>query len=429
MRKVAPSVMVREQIEQTLCGGVDTETNLLSTLAQLGLKHIVQQALEQEQEDFLGRGRYERRQGAEKGRSYRNGYEDSTLATAEGEVSVRMPQVRGGGAPYRSKLMEFLSGNSEALERLVTEMYARGLSTRDVEECFRDASTGELMISRSAVSEITDRLWEDYRAFCERDLSEIEVEYLFLDAVYESLRRYGAKEGVLAAWCITTEGRKVLLHLAVGNKESEACWTEFLRNMVSRGLRMPTSVTSDGAPGLVNAIEGLFSKSLRIRCWYHKLGNIRSKLPAEGAEEVLAHARAVRDAPTYEAGEAQTASLIERFGEVYPAAVKSFTEDLEASLAHLKLPVRHRINVRTTNLLERSFLEERRRTKVIPRLMDEKSAMKLVFATLIRVSERWSRVSVSELERKQLKLLRRELSIDPPPDERREPRREGNEVA
>ncbi len=201
MRKVAPSVMVREQIEQTLCGGVDTETNLLSTLAQLGLKHIVQQALEQEQEDFLGRGHYERHrgeeEGAEKRRSYRNGYEDSTLATAEGEVSVRMPQVRGGGAPYRSKLMEFLSGNSEALERLVVEMYARGLSTRDVEECFRDASTGELMISRSAVSEITDRLWEDYRAFCERDLSEIEVEYLFLDAVYESLRRYGAKEGIL----------------------------------------------------------------------------------------------------------------------------------------------------------------------------------------------------------------------------------------
>jgi transposase-like protein len=70
------------------------------------------------------------------------------------------------------------------------------------------------MISRSAVSEITDQLWEDYRAFCERDLSEIEVEYLFLDAVYESLRRYGAKEGVLAAWCITTEGRKVLLALS-----------------------------------------------------------------------------------------------------------------------------------------------------------------------------------------------------------------------
>jgi putative transposase len=105
---------------------------------------------------------------------------------------------------------------------------------------------------------------------------------------------------------------------AVGNKESEACWVEFLRDMVARGLRTPTSVTSDGAPGVVNAIEGLFSKSLRIRCWYHKLGNIRTKLAAEGAEEVLAHARAVRDAPTHEAGEAQAASLIERFGGAYP---------------------------------------------------------------------------------------------------------------
>lgn len=428
MRKVPPSVMVREQIDQALFSeGLDAETNLLSTLAQLGLSYLVQQALEQEQEDFLGRGHYERR-SKEAQRAYRNGYEEAALATAEGEVDVRVPQVRGSSTPYRSRLMEFLSGNSEALERLVVEMYARGLSTRDVEECFRDEATGELMISRSAVSQITDQLWEDYRAFCERDLSEIEVEYLFLDAVYESLRRYVAKEGILAAWCITTEGRKVLLHLAVGNKESEACWVEFIRDMMARGLRMPTSVTSDGAPGLLNAIEGLFEKSLRVRCWYHKLGNIRSKVPEEGAEELLAHARAVRDAPTYESGEAQAASLIERFGDLYPAAVKSFADDLEASLAHLKLPIRHRINVRTTNLLERSFLEERRRTKVIPRLMDEKSAMKLVFATLIRVSERWSRVSVSELERKQLKLLRRELGIDPPPDERRERTREGNEV-
>lgn len=96
----------------------------------------------------------------------------------------------------------------------------------------------------------------------------------------------------------------------------------------------------------------------------------------------------------------------------------------------LKVPVRHRINVRTTNLLERSFVEERRRTKVIPRFTNEKSAMKLVFATLIRVSERWSRVSFSELDRQWLKLLRRELGIgSPAPDEKREVRREGSEVA
>ncbi len=200
--------------------------------------------------------------------------------------------------------MEFLQGNSDVLERLVVEMYARGLSTRDVEDAFRDA-TGELLISKSAVSEITDRLWEDYQAFCSRDRSGIEVEYLFLDAIYESLRRYGAKEGVLAAWCITADGRKVLLHLAVGNKESERCWTGFLRTMVSRGLRTPTTIICDGAPGLINAIGQVFPKSLRVRCRYHEMANIRSKLPAEAAQEVLAHARAVRDVPTLEAGQAK----------------------------------------------------------------------------------------------------------------------------
>ncbi len=323
--------------------------------------------------------------------------------------------MRGSKSPYRSRLMEFLDGNSEVLERLVVEMYARGLSTRDVEDCFRDA-TGELLISRSAVSEITDQLWEDYQGFRTRDLSEIDVSYLFVDGIYESLRHYGAKEGILCAWCITCDGRKVLLHLAVGNKESEACWTEFLRDMVGRGLKTPTSVTSDGAPGLLNAIAKVFSKSLRIRCWYHKLSNIRSKLPAEGAEEVLAHVRAVRDAPTLEAGEQAAATVIERFSDRYPAAMACLSDDLEASLAHLRLPVRHRINTRTTNLLERTFEEERRRSKVIPRFGDEKSAMKLVFATLMRVSDRWNRVSVSEIERQQLRLLRQQLGIDPPPE-------------
>jgi putative transposase len=323
--------------------------------------------------------------------------------------------VRGSDTPYRSRLMEFLDGNSDVLERLVVEMYARGLSTRDVEDCFRDA-TGDLLISKSAVSEITDQLWEDYQAFRTRDLSSIDVSYLFVDGIYETLRRYGAKEGILCAWCITSEGRKVLLHLAVGNKESEDCWTEFLRDMVGRGLKTPTSVTCDGAPGLVNAVSKVFSKSLRIRCWYHKLANIRAKLPAEGAEEVMAHVRAVRDAPTLEAGEQAAAAVIERFADRYPAAMACLSDDLEASLNHLRLPVRHRINTRTTNLLERSFEEERRRSKVIPRFGDEKSAMKLVFATLMRVSDRWNRVSVSDIERQQLRLLRQQLGIDPPPE-------------
>lgn len=414
MRRVPPSVVIREQLDRLLSEGVGGDDDLLGTLAELGLRYVLQQGLEQEQTDRLGRGHYQRRGADEPDRGWRNGYEEATLRTAEGKVRVQVPQVREGEGPYRSRLMEFLDHNTGVLERLVAEMYARGLSTRDVEDCFRDA-TGELVISRSAVSEITDRLWEDYQAFCERDLGAIEVEYLFCDAIFESLRRYGAKEGVLAAWCITAEGRKVLLHLAVGNKESEACWTEFLRDLRRRGLRDPVTVTTDGAPGLCNAVEAVFAGSLRIRCWYHKMGNIRSKLPDDDAQEVMAYLRAIRDAPTLEAGSQMAASVLDRFGNQFPAAMTCLAEDLDASLAHLRVPARHRINVRTTNLLERTFEEERRRTKVIPRFTDERSAMKLVFATLIRVSDRWCRLAVSDLERAQLRQLRRELGLDPPP--------------
>ncbi len=181
MQRVAPSVIARAELDRLLAGGADRETNIVSALVEAVTRLVVQELVEGEQADFLGgRGRYERRGGGQVGS--RNGYEPGRVRTAEGAVEVQVPQVRGADAPFRSTLMGFLDGNSDVLERLVTEMYARGLSTRDVEDAFRDA-TGELLISRSAVSEITDRLWEDYQAFIARDLSEIAVEYLFVDAV------------------------------------------------------------------------------------------------------------------------------------------------------------------------------------------------------------------------------------------------------
>jgi transposase-like protein len=416
-------VLARAELDRLLSGGADRETNIVSALVEAVTRLVVQELVEGEQADFLGgRGRYERRGGGQVGS--RNGYEPGRVRTAEGAVEVQVPQVRGADAPFRSTLMGFLEGNSDVLERLVTEMYARGLSTRDVEDAFRDA-TGKLLISKSAVSEITDRLWEEYQAFIARDLSEIAVEYLFVDAVFESLRRHGAKEALLVAWCIATDGRKHLLHLSVGNKESEACWTGFFRNLLERGMRAPTTATSDGAPGLIRAIEVCFPTSLRIRCWFHRLANIRSKLPQETAGEVLAHAYAVRDAPTLDAARAAADRFANTYAREYPAAVACFGDDLDALLAIHRVPVRHRIRVRTTNLAERSFEEERRRTKVIPRLMDEKAAMKLVFATMIRAADSWCRVSVSDLERHQLTLLRAELGLDPPPatDERKNHRR------
>ena len=421
MRRVPPSMLVREDLNRLLADGVGEGNNIISDLVEIVTRLVVQQLLEGEQADFLGgRGRYERRSDDQGGS--RNGYEPGWIRTAEGAIDVRVPQVRGAGEPYRSNLMTFLDGNSDVLERLVTEMYARGLSTRDVEDAFKDA-TGELLISKSAVSEITDQLWEDYQAFVARDLSDIEVEYFFCDAIFESLRRQGAKEALLVAWGIDSEGRKHLLHLAVGSKESEAAWTGFFRDMVGRGLRLPTTVTTDGAPGMIKAVEAVFAKSIRIRCWFHRLANLRSKLPDDAAAEVMAHIYAVRDAPTLDAARAAADRFCNTYAKSFPSAVACFRDDREALLAIHRVPVRHRIRVRTTNLAERGFEEERRRTKVIPRLMSERATMKLAFATMIRAADRWCRVSVNDIERHQLKLLRTELGLDPPPAEDQTTRR------
>jgi len=167
--------------------------------------------------------------------------------------------------------------------------------------------------------------------------------------------------------------------------------------------------------GTGQAISVCFPGSIRIRCWFHRLANIRAKLPDESASDVMAHVYAARDAPTLDAARAAADRLLNTYRREFPAAVACFEDDLDALLAIHRVPVRHRIRVRTTNLAERSFVEERRRTKVIGRFGDEKSAMKLVFATIIRAADRWCRVSISDLERHQLRLLRAELGLDPPP--------------
>jgi len=418
MKRIPPSRQIAQQIRELLEHGLaeGDGASLLGALSRLGLQRMIQEAVEHEVTRFLGREHYQRHTAQEPLRGHRNGYRMKGFATAEGEIPVAVPQVRDAEKPFHSQLLGLLAGRTDQLERLIAEMYARGLSTRDIEDAFTDAD-GRRLITRTEVSKITEVLWEEYEAFRSRSLAEYDVAYLFLDAVFEPLRRTGTtREGILCAWGITVEGQRVLLHLALGNKESHANWLEFLRDMVSRGLGTPLTVTTDGAPGLIRAVEDMWPKSLRVRCWAHKARNILDKVPEEMRAEVKAYLAMVREAPTYAEGQEAARRFVERFQRDYPSAVRSFVDDLEASLNHLKVPLAHRRYVRTTNLIERSFEEERRRTKVLPRFWTEHSALKLVFATLQRATRRWQRVRITELERKQIAALRRELGLDPDPE-------------
>jgi transposase-like protein len=409
MSSIPPTKRICEAINEFLTKGISDGENITNTLFLLGAQRLIQELLEQEATDYLGRERYER--SGENSKGLRNGYKERHLKSAEGRIPVFLPQLRNTEETYSSKLWQFIKGNSDVLRYLVAEMYARGLSTRDIETTFTDEQ-GKCLISKSAVSEVTETLWEEYLAFSERDLSGFEVVYIFLDAVYEPMRLFkGPKEGILCAWAILVTGEKVLLHMDLGNKESYSSWLNFLRNMVGRGLKTPLSITSDGAPGLKKAIEEIWPQSLCIRCWVHKMNNVLDRIPDAHRAEVKAYLTAVRDAPDYESGFQRAKELVEKYEKEYPRAMSSFQDDLEASLAHLYLPAVHRKYVRTTNLIERSFGEQRRRSKVIPRFFDEKSALKLAFATLWRTSLKWRRVRFSEIEQKQVLELRKMLGL------------------
>ena len=413
MHRIPPSQKIGKKFEQLMSQGLDGEEDVTSMIVRLGIERVVQEMVEQEVTDYLERDHYQRRRPEQEHRGYRNGYEPGRIRTAEGEIVVQVPQVRDAPETYRSQLMAFLRGNSDVLERLAVEMYARGLSTRDIEDALEEA-TGDRLLSRTAVSQITEVLWDEYEAFAERDLSGFEVEYLFLDAVYESLRQQGGgKEGVMCAWAICADGRKVMLHLALGNKESYANWLEFLRDMVRRGLQEPVQTTTDGAPGLMRAVEEVFPDSLRQRCLAHKTRNVTDKVPDSVRAEIKNAVRAAYYAPNREVADMIAADVLKTYQGHYPAAMRSFQDDWEACVAYLRCPAIHHKRIRTTNLLERSFLEERRRTRTIPRFFSEKSCLKLVFATLWRASQRWQGVRMSEIERQQLRLLRRELGLLP----------------
>lgn len=151
-----------------LSEGIRGERNILRELVTKAVQPVLQEALEQEVRDHQGRDHYQRRREEEPHRGYRNGYEPKRVKTAEGEVKLRVPQVREALEPYISRILPQVKGWTLSLERLVTEMYARGLSTRDIEDLFWD-DQGQSLLSRSAVSEMTETLWEEYEAFCQRD--------------------------------------------------------------------------------------------------------------------------------------------------------------------------------------------------------------------------------------------------------------------
>ena len=406
--RIPASMRTREALSALIEGRLASPAGR-SELVELATRLIVEEALEGEVRDALDRGYYER--GDAPGQGHRNGHRTHRLKSAEGGLEYSAPQVAGLAQPFRSALRDHLKGHTEALESLAVEMLARGLSVRDIEDAFKD-ETGRLLLSRTAVSEIGKQLWEDYQAFKSRDLAEYDIAYLFIDGIAERIRPGQRREPVLAAWGFTFDGRKVLLHLMAGSKEDAETVSAFFQDMRARGLGDPLLVVSDGASGIIKAIEVCFPRSIRQRCLAHRMRNLAAKVPEDLWPEFKARATAAYQAPSRKIARELAEGVVADHGAELANAVGCFMDDFEACIAHLRLPMTHRRATRTTNLLERLFVEERRRLKIIPNAFGEKAVLKLMFGAMTRAAERWRSIRITEFERRQMAALRHELDHD-----------------
>ncbi len=406
MASIVPSERLRREL-QDLIAGVGEEDDPIEAIGRLGARLILQQALEEELSEFLGRERYERRGEP---LSHRNGYERVSVKTTAGPLELERPRVRNASAlGFCSEIVGKGVCRTHALEALVVCSFLRGLSVRDVEAALAETFE-EPVISKSTVARVCRDTAERYRRWCERRLSEHDVVYLFLDAIYLKLRPSDEPaEGVLVAWGVTLEGQKVLLGLALGSRESYESWLSFGRDLAERGLRSPAVVIADGAPGLWKAARELWPGADEQRCTVHALRSVTAKLPERHHREVKARWWRIFDEAA-SPGEARR-ELLALAGDyrgtyrgTYPSAAAVIERDVDALVAHLRWPSDHRKRIRSTNLLERTFVEVRRRTKVIGRFPGETSALSLIWAVLELSSRGWRGVrmtpkTVAEIER------------------------------
>ena len=399
-RKVTPA----DRFRQELMDAVGAASLDVSGYCRLAAQAMLQSAMEIEAAEFIGRNSYQRRTAEQS--THRNGFKRRKVTTGEGAVELLVPQTRNGPEPFQTAVLGAYQRRSETLEALIPCLYVKGLSVRDVSDTFKQVLEDE-GISPTTASRIGQKIGADFDAWRQRSLAGYDVLYVFVDGMYLKLHPdRDEKQPVLIAYAILWDGRKVLLHIDLGDRESYEACVGFLRDLTERGLRTPLLYCSDDCPGLRKALKAVWPRSLPQKCQAHKMRNILAKLPRGVQGELKRQIHRVFYAKDYDEGLRRGRALIAQYEDRYPRAMECLAKSLEACLTCLQLPESHRRRVRTTNTLERLIEEARRRTKVMGNAPDERAGLSLIHAVLVDVAKRWRGIRMLPADLEILNALR-----------------------
>jgi transposase-like protein len=357
----------------------------LSERIRQGMEDLLNGLLQEEVEQFVGAGRYERTGNR---RGYRSGSYERQYTTRVGEVNIKMPQTKL--IPFSSEVIERYRRREASVEEALIEMYLAGVSTRrvqDITEALFDSA-----VKPGTVSRLNQQVYEKLEAWRQRKL-EVAFPYVYLDGI--ALKRQWAGEvknvSVLVAAGVSEDGRREVIGISEGCKEDKEGWRRFLQDLKRRGLAQVTLVISDACVGLKEALAEVFPEADWQRCIVHFYRNVLTAVPRKKMRELALALKAIHGQENLAAARAKAAEVLKVYGKLLPGAMKILAAGLEETLTYYKYPESHWIRIRTNNAMERLLREVRRRTRVVGAFPDGKSALMLATARVRWVSERrWS---------------------------------------
>ena len=346
------------------------------------IQFVAQRMMEMDVEGLCAAGYGER--SADRANS-RNGYRERAWDTRAGTVELKIPKLRQGS--YFPGFLEPRRTAEKALAAVIQEAYVQGVSTRSVDELVR--AMGMSGISKSQVSRLAAEIDERVGAFLNRPI-EGDWPYLWIDATYVKVREAGriVSVAVIIAVAVNTQGMREVLGMAVGASEAETFWTSFLRSLMRRGLRGVKLVIADAHEGLKAAVSKVLKASAQ-RCRVHFMRNALAHVPKGQRQMVAALIRTVFAQEGEADARRQWRAVADQLRERFPK-IGTLMDEAEADvLAHMTFPKAHRLQIHSTNPLERLNAEIKRRTDVVGIFPNEAAIVRLVGAILLEQNDEW----------------------------------------
>jgi len=368
---------------------------LLDKTALAGAQEKIQDTLEAERDGFLERDWYVRA-GKAKPRGYRNGFaKPRTVHLGGGSVEVEMPRVRDDGGDFQSGLLAPYQRTSPKVLETLPQLYLYGISTGDFEAALECLLGVGAALSPATISRLKVKWAEEYEEWVKRPLAS-HYAYIWADGIYVKVGRNKTKLALLVVMGADVDGRKHLLTLIAGQRESEEQWLEVLRSLRKRGVKWIGLAVADGIPGFWSALDKAFPATKRQRCWVHMMRNVLDKLPKSKRAQTRKSLQRIYGAAT----RAEALARIARFAEsykAYPPAVRCLVENQDDLVGYFDFPKEHWRHLKTTNPVESPFGPVKSRVNRAKRIMQHWSAMGLVFKLLEDQQTRWHRLDAPEL--------------------------------